>query len=541
MAENGKDSFFAKKLKKLKMKHKLLILQVACVILLLLITDSVIIGIVVSAEKQENRQEMDNIADSVRYSLNGSIENAIFLMQKIYANDKVNEMIHKTFTSPLEYYNYYTDYILSQMTVLNTQSCQVVIYADNPGIINGGYCRRAAEIMDEVWYQELKEEKREIIFYSDIDKNARGAKRSISIVKRMDFYAGNNTMAVLKLDLDYSSLLQSMLNAKYSNTVYICAGDDILFSNEGKGGLNAPFGKLPQRVREQCGVHKVMSVYGNTWDIYVMPSENAVLEAIRGHRSIMLLLLIINMVFPFMLMSLIDRMYHNDYQKRLRRQENDIARQRAELLALHSQINPHFLFNALESIRMHSVLKEEYETAEMVEKLALMQRQNVEWGNDTVTIKDEIRFVEAYLELQKYRFGEKLHYQMEIEEELYLCRIPKLTLVTFVENACVHGMEHKTSPVWIFVRAYECEGDLLLEIEDTGSGMDERVCKHILQQMQQVNIEMLQQGGRVGILNAALRLKMYTQEHVRFEMESERGTGTMVTIAIAKEKTEEGR
>ena len=75
-------------------------------------------------------------------------------------------------------------------------------------------------------------------------------------------------------------------------------------------------------------------------------------------------------------------------------------RRKSELDALQSQINPHFLFNALESIRMHSILKNENETADMVEKLAVMQRQYVEWGEDSVTIEQEVEFVKAYLALQ---------------------------------------------------------------------------------------------------------------------------------------------
>lgn len=134
------------------------------------------------------------------------------------------------------------------------------------------------------------------------------------------------------------------------------------------------------------------------------------------------------------------------YIAKMKEQEMLVARQNAELLALHSQINPHFLFNALESIRMHSILKNEYETAEMVERLALLQRQYLEWGNDFVKIKVEMEFVEAYLDLQKYRFGDRLNYELDIDENCENCRIPKLTVVTFVENACVHGIESKSKP-----------------------------------------------------------------------------------------------
>ena len=134
------------------------------------------------------------------------------------------------------------------------------------------------------------------------------------------------------------------------------------------------------------------------------------------------------------------------YKNKIREQEILVGRKNAELLALHSQINPHFLFNVLESIRMHSILKKENETADMVSKLAVMQRQYVEWGNDSVSIFQEIEFVKAYLALQKYRFGERLNYDIEVDRECENFKIPKITIVTFVENACVHGIESKSSP-----------------------------------------------------------------------------------------------
>ncbi len=87
------------------------------------------------------------------------------------------------------------------------------------------------------------------------------------------------------------------------------------------------------------------------------------------------------------------------YKNKIKEQEMLVERQNAELLALHSQINPHFLFNALESIRMHSLLKNEYETADMVEKLALMQRQYVEWETTVSRSEQEMEFVRAYLGL----------------------------------------------------------------------------------------------------------------------------------------------
>lgn len=220
------------------------------------------------------------------------------------------------------------------------------------------------------------------------------------------------------------------------------------------------------------------------------------------------------------------------YKDRLREQEMDIARQNAELLALQSQVNPHFLFNALESIRMHSILKKEYETADMVGKLAVMERQNVDWSTDFVRMKKELEFVEAYLGLQKYRFGDRLSYELEIEPECEDIQIPRLTFVTFVENACVHGIESKTASCWIFVRVYRKHEDIWIEVEDTGSGMDEDKVAEIKEKMCNASIEKLREKGRVGIINACLRLKMITDNKVCFHIESEVGIGTTIQIRI---------
>lgn len=220
------------------------------------------------------------------------------------------------------------------------------------------------------------------------------------------------------------------------------------------------------------------------------------------------------------------------YKNKIREQEILVGQKNAELLALHSQINPHFLFNVLESIRMHSILKQENETADMVAKLAIMQRQYVEWGNDSVNITSEIEFVKAYLALQKYRFGDRLNYNIDVEDTCSEYKIPKLTIVTFVENACVHGIESKSSPGWIFVRIAGKEGKLYIEIEDTGSGMEEEKLLELEKNMRNASLEMLKSNGRVGILNACVRLKMMTENQVDFQLDGEEGVGTTVLIRI---------
>ena len=217
-----------------------------------------------------------------------------------------------------------------------------------------------------------------------------------------------------------------------------------------------------------------------------------------------------------------------------------MTRQHAELLALHSQINPHFLFNALESIRMHCIIKKESESAYMIERLAKLQRQYTEWQEDNTTIENEVDFVNNYLELQKYRFGDRLSYSLDIEPSCKKFLVPKLTLVTFVENACIHGIESKTSNGWIFLRVHEKDNNMVIEIEDTGNGMKEEETEKLLTSMREANISMLEKKGRVGVVNACIRLKMVTDDKVLFKIDSEEGIGTIITITVPEECLKKG-
>lgn len=587
--KKDKKIFLIEKLNDLSLGRKLMLMQIICVLLPLLITDSAIWMLIVNAEKKATLQEMSNIADSVKYTLGDSMDNAADLMRNIYSNRYVNEFMKTEFTSDLDYYNQYVRFVKDSLYPVSVSNNRytTVIYGDNAGIVNGGYFKRLEEAADTAWYKKLEGSKEDIIVFADYVNNGFTSQRVISMVRRMDYYRKRLEKSALKLDLNYSAISRTIINAKYSATLYVCDGDTILFSNDGKGGLHMPFMKMTEENMRRAGVHKAMNIYGSVWDVYVMTPKMDSMAILMKNLPLIICLICINVLLPFVLMNLINQSFtqrireldevfgnvegdelkqlpkvrgrdeisvlmasynrmarrmneliQTVYKNRLKSQEMDIARQKAELLVLRSQINPHFLFNALESIRMHSVIKKEFETADMVQKLALMERQNVELGNDFVHIREEIGFIEAYLELQKYRFGDKLTYEISLDEDCRDYWLPKLTLVTFVENACVHGMESKTSASWVFVRVYKAKDELIMEVEDTGRGMEEEKCRQFEEEMSGVRIEMLKEKRHVGILNVALRLKLATDDRVRFEMSSEIGAGTMVVISIPLDAAE---
>ncbi len=579
-------SYVLNRLEKINLSGKLLVMQIFCVILPIFITDAVIIGIAVTGERQLVRQDMENTAGVVKYLISDHVNSAALFARNIYSNRYVNEFISKNFVSELDYYNSQLEFIRDSLypISMHVEFNGAVIYADNKGIVNGGYFRRISMAEGKDWYKGLMEGNSDVIVGVEYAQKGDAYTRKFFLAQKMDYYNKGKGRDVLYVEMDYSAIQRHIVNGNYKSKVYVCDGDAVLFSNDGKGGLLMPFASFEAKAGKEDTVTSLLNLYGSEYVIYVLPPEATVLDKVRDKFPWILLLAGLNIFLPYAFMKLMNQsiirrifelrnafgavkedelslipeisgkdeiselmesynvmaqrmnlLIQTVFKNKLYQQEMDIARQKAELLALRSQINPHFLFNALESIRMHSVLKQENETADMVEKLALMQRQNVEWG-DFVTVKEETNFILAYLELQKYRFGEKLSYVIDIEEECMDYMVPKLTLVTFVENACVHGIENRPGVGWIFLRGrHEKEKrGIVFEIEDTGNGMDEETCREIQEKMNSVTLDMIKESTHIGILNAVLRLKMAEKERVRFTVESEENVGTIVTIVISQ-------
>jgi two-component system sensor histidine kinase YesM len=221
------------------------------------------------------------------------------------------------------------------------------------------------------------------------------------------------------------------------------------------------------------------------------------------------------------------------YVNKLAKQELILAKKQAELLALQSQINPHFMFNSLESIRMRSLIKNEKETSEIIAKLAILIRQSIYWGNDIITIEEEIKYVKAYLEIQKYRFDEKLSFYINVCEKCLKINIPKITLVTFVENSCIHGIEHTSKKGSIIIDISIFQDNIEIVIEDTGKGMDENKLSNLINQVENANILMLDKSNSIGIINAFIRLKTYFKDNIKFNITSELNKGTKINLTIS--------
>jgi two-component system sensor histidine kinase YesM len=161
--------------------------------------------------------------------------------------------------------------------------------------------------------------------------------------------------------------------------------------------------------------------------------------------------------------------------------ETKIREREAELSALQNQMNPHFLYNTLESINMMAVQSNNMELSNMVTNLGNLLRFTVDQRQPIVYLQEELKFVESYLQIQELRNGNKLRTEVHIDPSLQKALIPKLILQPLVENVIEHGMGVET--VTVRLRAKMEDGDLLLSVDDDGLGMDEQTAMSVEERM----------------------------------------------------------
>ena len=223
--------------------------------------------------------------------------------------------------------------------------------------------------------------------------------------------------------------------------------------------------------------------------------------------------------------SLIQDVYIAD----IRQKSLEIERRKAQFNALQSQINPHFLFNSLETIRMRSLIKNETETAQIIHNMAKLLRSSLTWTRDMIRVEEELEFIHCFLEIQKYRFGDRLAYRIEVDPEARDLTIPKMVFLPFVENASIHGIEPMKGGGEIEI-AIRCLADgLEFSIRDNGVGMRPEQVERIYGYLKNETEEL---GERIGVQNVLYRLRMLYGDSIRLFIDSAPGRGTHIRIML---------
>lgn len=215
--------------------------------------------------------------------------------------------------------------------------------------------------------------------------------------------------------------------------------------------------------------------------------------------------------------------------------EDQRQKRKSELMALQAQINPHFLYNTLDSIIWMAEWGKNKEVVLMTSSLAKLLRQSISNQNELVKVEDEVEYTRSYLTIQKMRYKDKLEYDILVEPEILNYKVAKLILQPLVENAIYHGIKYKEGKGKVLIEGFLRDDELILRITDDGIGMTEEQMSHLFEKR-----ETDTRRNSVGVRNVHDRIGLYYGKEYGLTFESAVGEGTKVEIHIPYEKGQAG-
>ncbi len=227
--------------------------------------------------------------------------------------------------------------------------------------------------------------------------------------------------------------------------------------------------------------------------------------------------------------SHLDELIEENYRSELNKRSLEFLKKEAELNALQQQINPHFLYNTLETINWMAESADESEIAKVATSLGTFFRHSISRGREFVSVREEIENVQIYIYLQKLRFGDRFDVQWEVRPEIMDCMIIKLILQPIIENAIVHGMEDRIRGGLITISGERDNKILLFSVSDNGCGIAAVTLEKLRAYLDETASEDIQS---IGVKNVHQRIRLYYGDEYGLQIDSAEGMGTTVRIRI---------
>lgn len=214
-----------------------------------------------------------------------------------------------------------------------------------------------------------------------------------------------------------------------------------------------------------------------------------------------------------------------------------LNKRQAQYLALQNQINPHFLYNTLESIRSEALIARMDGVADMTEALASFFRYTISKVENLVSVEEELQNCQTYFRIQRYRFGERLNlsieYDPEDRDEIFRCRLPKLTMQPILENSIIHGTELKIGTSQLTIHLERTQRRLLIRVSDDGIGMDAETLARVNGRLGRGGLASVgKEGGGVALVNVDDRIRLLFGSEYGLHVFSVQGSGTDVEITL---------
>ena len=435
-------------------------------------------------------------------------------------------------------------------------------------------------LIEKSWYKEaLIEEKNTVTTIphnADYQSIYGDGPVVISVVKKVISPKDAKTIiGVIMLDIDYSTLVNELKSSEFDDK------NLILLRNEDNGMIANSYSLDFSKAEEYRGkmelTKKSISTYKYEtkkygWKVEVIVSKASLYSKFGSVLNTFVLIVIITVVFSIVLSYILAKkitkpinqlvlrmqdLSKGDFNARVDEVENrdiqvlsdgfnkmsyhikqlmdnlrkkDYESANARFLALQAQINPHFLYNTLETIRSIAIRNQVESIADMAKSMADIFRYSVDSTKEEVILKDELKHVKNHINIQKIRYKERLNVEFNIDESLLNYKIIKLVIQPLVENAIYHGIDMKKEAGKLCIECSKFEDKVLISVSDNGIGIKKQDLEELRKNLENSIDRKINKS--IGLINVNSRLKLYYGENCSLSIESDYDIGTKVYFKI---------
>ncbi|GAE08269.1 histidine kinase internal region [Paenibacillus sp. JCM 10914] len=486
------------------LKYKFFLIFVVGVLLPILVINILFSDRMSDLIREREEQNLDISMERARKDIHNFIDGGVAVSHALSTDKTLYEMLDREYASQLDFYDTFDEQLRNRLTSyipVNNQIQRINIFTENASIVSGGnYHVVDDKTKESDWYRLWSESNHSVLVaaYRATEVNDWASMAPyLSVIEKMDYYDSYNTYEkLLRIDIDLSKIYDVIVRERDYLDMYLVNEHNqiIMSANSGfeRGNQSAyPLFHLDQYNEEDRHVISIGTArYVKGWKLIGVTQGNRITKAMRDMQVFTVLLAavvtLITAVFITVMLrsynhrvkrlsrhmqkvthekfeliemdegrdeigglirnfnqmtSRINSLINNVYKLEIQKKDLEMERVRAELNFLQSQMNPHFLFNTLNAILVVCTKNQYNDVTDIIKSLSKLLRRLLSWREDLVSLEEEIRFIEMYLKIEKFRFRDKFEYQFEIDAEALNYKIPKMSIQPLVENACKYGLQ----------------------------------------------------------------------------------------------------
>lgn len=542
--------------------------------------------------------ESISTADSLKTRLNDVILTVSNISDRVLQSDNVNELLNNRFVNQDEYFNYYMqDQVTTEFLNAYPQVENITFYIDMENFVaNANFKNADDSVCNTYWYREAmkSDSARWQVIYSDETyrlcrisplKNNEG-----NFCGAMVTSVSPDVYEELTEAIDYSVVFGVSQGVVFYSSIPDIEIGTVITGEENYFYYGISDSKLLEdesnRLNKTGQTFVSYFDYGNTgnlFQVYVVKPyslfNNEINDVILVYMWYIFLCIVLSVLITILFSSMFSRriqflknqmhkvtagnfvldedirgtdeifelyqdlkkmvdsmqtLINDAYKSKIQSESFKLNQVEAEFKALASQINPHFLYNTLETIRMKAYCNDDRETADLVKKLGKFMRRCLEVKDGMVTLESELEFTKSYLELQAARFEDRVSYSIYCEVDRSYKILP-LIIQPIVENAFVHGIEGEKANGRIGIKVFYRSGKVIIEVSDNGQGIPPDRLRELLAKLEKNDTS---SGKSIGLTNVNKRIKMYHGDQYGLTVETTLGNGTTIRITLPKEVDE---